>query len=115
MTTNLAVQIAWQRQATRVLGALLTRAYNENLPVLSWTIGNAGVSLLGRSYADPSPSRREAVTAWAQALGIHLLEHPHGPGQITLTGAVEHLDTPQGWCTVALTADIWDEDGTDDT
>ena len=110
MTTTLAEQIAWQRQAVRVLSSLLTRAYNEDLPVLSWTIGNAGVSLTGHSY-DPSPARRGVITAWAQALGITLNEHRR-PGVITLTGAAEHLDTPQGWCTVALTCDIWDEEDT---
>ena len=113
MTAADAEQLAWQIQAARVLGHLLGRAHREGLPVLGWSVSTAGVSLQGHSYATPHSSRRSAVTAWGQALGIPLHERPRGDGAIVIWGTVEHLDTPRGWCTVTLSADIYDETGED--
>ena len=107
MTTSPAQQIAWQKQAHKVLSAFLDRAYREGLPSLQWTIGDTGVSLTGRagSYA---AGRREAIVAWSAALGIATAEHPTDGGTV-IVGSAEHVDTPQGWASVTLTAYIWDE------
>ena len=110
MTTTQAEQLAWQLQAARVLGHLLDRAYREHLPVLSWAVGAAGVHLVGRSSARPQPSRRDAIAAWAEALGIETMER-RGSYSAVITGSVEHLDTPRGWATVTLVAEIYDETG----
>lgn len=110
MTTTPAEQTAWQIQAARVLGGLLDRAYRENLPVLAWSVGAAGVNLVGRSVADPQPARRDAIAAWAQALGIETRER-RGSASAVITGTGKHLDTPRGWATITLTCDIYEEAG----
>ena len=109
MTTSPAQQIAWQKQAHKVLGALIDRAYREGLPPLSWTIGDAGVTLVGRANY-PSGDRRAAITAWSAALGIAMSERLRGDGTM-LFGTAEHVDTPQGWASVTLTAEILEDDG----
>ena len=103
-------QIAWQRQAVRVLTGLLEVAARDRLPVLHWGVGPAGVNLVGRSLATPNAARREAVTAWAKALGVTLHEHEHGSGHTAIMGTVKQKGTPWGWCTVTLAADIYDDD-----
>ena len=110
MTASPAQQLAWQKQAHKVLSAFLDRAYREGLPPLSWTIGDAGVTLTGRANY-PAGSRREAITAWAAALGIAMSERLRGDWT-TLVGTAEHVDTPQGWASVTLVAEIL-EGGTD--
>ena len=109
MTATIAEQIAWQRQAVRVLAGLLETAARDHLPVLAWSVGSAGVNLVGRSFADPSPARRAAIAAWAKALGVELREL-RGSGSTAITGTVKQKDTPWGWCTITLTADIYTED-----
>jgi len=110
MTTTTAEQTAWQRQAVRVLAGLLENAARDHLPVLAWSVGAAGVNLIGRSVAHPHPARRDAITAWAKALGIEVKEH-RGSASAVITGTAKHLDTPWGWATITLTADIYDEGG----
>lgn len=104
MTASHAQQIAWQKQAHKVLSAFLDRAYREGLPPLSWTIGDAGVTLTGRANF-PAGDRRKAITAWAAALGIAMSERLRGD-ETTIVGFSEHVDTPQGWASVTLTAEI---------
>lgn len=79
---TISEQIAWQRQAVSVLSELLS---TPDLPVLSWTVGNAGVSLLGRSLACSSIARRGDVRAWVDRLGISLREHTSS-GMIRIIG-----------------------------
>ena len=111
MTASPAEQIVWQKQAHKVVGALLDRAWRENLPPLQWTIGDTGVTLTGRagSYAE---GRRDAITAWAHALGIALTPLPR-EGGVEIFGTAGELSTPQGQASVTLAAYIW-EDSTDD-
>ena len=111
MTASPAQQIVWQKQAHKVEGAFLDRAYREGLPPLQWTIGDAGVTLVGRANY-PAGNRREAITAWAAALGITMGERLRGDGT-TLFGTAEHVDTPQGWASVTLTAEILEIDSDD--
>jgi len=110
MTVTTAEQLAWQLQAARVLTHLLDRAYREDLPVLAWSVGSAGVSLVGRSVAYPQPARRDAIAAWATALGIETSER-RGSASAVIMASAQHLDTPRGWARVALTAEIYDETG----
>ena len=112
--TAAAEQVRWQRQACRVLAGLLEMAARDNLPVLGWSVGSAGVNLVGRSVAHPQPARRDAIAAWAKALGIETGEH-RGSASAVITGSSRQMDTPWGWCTISLTADIYDEAGEDDS
>jgi hypothetical protein len=105
-TARQAGQIAWQRQATAILADLLARAAEENLPVLSWQIGAAGIDIVGRSVAYPTSRRRDDITAWAQALGIRLREHA-GTDMTTITGTAKQQATRYGFATITLTCDLY--------
>ena len=106
----LSEQIAWQRRAVTVLAELLS---HPDLPVLSWTVGNAGVSLLGRSIAYPSTTRRREVQAWADRLGIPLREHKSS-GMTRLIGHAKQMGVGKNWATITITADIYDDDEQDE-
>ena len=95
--TAAAEQIRWQRQAVRVLAGLLEMAARDHLPVLGWSLGSAGVNLVGRSVAHPPAARRDAIAAWAKALGIKTTEH-RGSASTVITGSSRQMDTPWGWC-----------------
>lgn len=115
MTADLAEQIAWQRRAVSVLGDLLAQAARDSLPVLWWTVDGAGAALVGRSLARPSSSRRGELEAWGRALGIELHEHRWRDGGGNITGSDKQRKTQHGFCTIALTADIYaDDDGSGD-
>jgi hypothetical protein len=104
-------QITWQRQALAVLDTLLAQSLKTELPRLNWTIGHAGVSLVGRSYAHPSIGRRGEIQAWADALGLDVEENPHRDGMVTLTAHEKQKRFGKLWATIALTCDIYpDED-----
>jgi hypothetical protein len=100
-------QVTWQRQALAVLDALLAQSVKSGLPILSWTIGGAGVNLVGTSYAHPEADRRAEVQAWADALDIELREHRHQAGKITFTAHGKQKQFGKTRATVTLTADIW--------
>jgi hypothetical protein len=106
-------QLGWQKRAVRVLGDLLDQQARDILPVLSWYVGDAGAVLTGRSYAVPSGRRRDAITAWADALKIELdPERPNAPGRVTVRGAGSR-QTPHGPCVIMLTCDIYEDDEKD--
>jgi len=105
-TPRQAEQIVWQRQATAVLADLLTRAADENLPVLTWQIGAVGIDIVGRSVAYPTPRRRDDITAWARALGIGLRERA-GTDKTTISGTARQQATRHGFATITLTCDIY--------
>lgn len=114
--TDAADLIMWQRRATDILADLLEQAERDNLPVLVWTVHNAGCSLVGRSLATPSPRRRGEIRAWADALGIELdperHEHQWQSGGSNITVSADQRETRHGFCTIALVADIYaDDDG----
>jgi hypothetical protein len=106
-------QITWQRQALAVLDMLLAQSLKTGLPRLGWTIGNAGCSLVGHSYAQPSTGRRAEIQAWADALGLTVKEHQHKSGMITVTAHEEQKHFGKLWATIALTADIFPDDDED--
>ena len=111
--TDAAEQTASQRRATAVLGDLLDQAARDGLPVLLWTVHNAGTYLIGRSLASPSHVRRGDLQSWADTLGIGLHEHKWESGGSSLTGSAERHDTRHGVCTIALVADVYADDGED--
>jgi hypothetical protein len=105
-------QLAWQKRAVRILADLLDLQARDILPTLSWYVGDTGTMLTGRSYAYPSTRRRDAITAWAQALKIPLEEHPSTPGTVTVRGSATK-ETSHGPCLIVLEAHIYldDEEG----
>ena len=103
-------QVTWQRQALAVLDALLAQSVKSGLPALSWTIGSAGVNLVGRSDAHPEAGRRAELQAWADSLDIELREHRHQSGMITLTAHAKQKQFGKTWATITLAADLWDDD-----
>jgi hypothetical protein len=60
-------QLHWQFRAVRVLEKLLKTAGRDDLPAITWTVGNAGAVLVGRCYgrraSTGAPSGRVAVDA----------------------------------------------------
>src|ERR1035437_4611221 len=64
-----AEQIRWQRDTAAVLGKLLELAARRGLPVISWTVANAGARLVGHCYRHPDEDRRADFAAWREALG----------------------------------------------
>jgi hypothetical protein len=62
-------QLGEQRQATAVLGRLLERGADEDLPVIGWEIAMTGAGLVGRcEHPDRTNQRRADFTAWRRAL-----------------------------------------------
>ena len=106
-------QITWQRQAIAVLDILLAQAVKTGLPRLHWDIGDAGVSIVGRSSVHPSADRRAAIGAWATALGLEVQEHEHQSGMVTLIAHEKQRKVGKLWATIALTADIFPDDDED--
>ena len=111
MTTTIGRldRLAWQRGALLILDSLLKASIKTDLPVISWTIGNAGANLVGRASGYPEQDRRAEITAWADHLGITLAEHRHASGLVNLTGKTERR---QGGAraTIVLTAEWFTDD-----
>jgi hypothetical protein len=111
MPSKLQLQIARQRLAARVISEyLLDMVRHNGLPVLSWTIGDTGVTIVGTSYEHPSSKRRDYITAWAKTLNIELREHANSAA-ITITGVAEQIQTGFGNATIVLTCDVYHDEG----
>jgi hypothetical protein len=110
LTIDHSEQVTWQRQALAVLDTLLAQSLKTGTPRLLWTIGSAGVSLTGRSFAHPSTDRRGEIQAWADSLGLELREHRHPDGMITLTAHAKQQQFGKLWATITLICDIYPED-----
>jgi len=77
-----AEQLAWQRRAWHVIGHLLDLAAEGGpFPAAAWTAEPAGCQVTGRFWQPDPAERKAALTAWAEALGADVAEHPQ------LTGA----------------------------
>jgi hypothetical protein len=110
MPSKLQIQIAHQRRAAHVITEyLLDRASREGLPLLNWTIGDAGVKISGTSYTYPSSKRRSEIATWAAALDIQLSEHPR-EAVTTVMGIAQDVQTGFGLATIMLLCDVYDDD-----
>jgi hypothetical protein len=110
MPDKFQVQIAQQRRAAHVISEyLLDRASRERLPMLNWTIGDAGVQITGTSYEHPSTQRRDEITAWAKALNIQLSEHADST-VTTIMGIAKDVQTGFGPATIMLLCDVYHDE-----
>lgn len=99
-----AERAAWQRRATNLLARLLTTF--PSLPVISWTVGQTGPTLIGRCPVDDPATARTDFATWCAVLGAH--PHPdHVNGGITHLRAITNdLDGVR----IHLIADISEPD-----
>jgi hypothetical protein len=96
----------WQRRAAATLVRLLDEY--RDLPVIAWTVGPAGSTLIGRvNGLQPRATARTVFDAWTAALALsEYREHTHLA--LTYLSAQALLDS----VTIVLQADlILDEDG----
>ena len=98
-----------QRGALAILDDLLKASIKTSLPVITWTVGDAGANLVGRASGYPATDRRGEITAWAEHLGITLNEHQHASGMVNLTGKAERR-LGGARATVVLTAEWFKDD-----
>jgi hypothetical protein len=61
-------QLGWQRRAVRVLARLLERAGRDGLPVVAWSVSDAGAVLVARCFAHDPGRRRADFDAWCAVL-----------------------------------------------
>ena len=96
----------WQRRAAAELAAIL--AAHRNLPVIAWTLGLAGATLVGHvNSLAPAEQVRGVFNAWRAAL--RLTEHSQttsGGGTVYLR-AVAHRNRVR----LALTAAVFEDEG----
>ena len=104
ITITHAEQAAWQRRATNLLGRLLTTF--PNLPIIAWTVGPEGSTLVGRCAdpGDPAASRT-AFGTWSVVLGA-TPRPDHTSGGVTHLRAFTNVDGVR----VTLVAEIFDTD-----
>jgi hypothetical protein len=100
-------QLGWQRRSVRVLAELLERALREGLPVVGWSVANAGTGLVARCFANDPARRRADFDAWCQALGAT-------PWPERTSGSVKHLHAVAKPCGdvayVAVMADLFEDE-----
>jgi len=104
ITITHSEQAAWQRRASQLLGRLLTTF--PTLPVIAWTVGPAGSTLVGRcAYPDDPAARRTAFATWCAVLGARP-RPDHISGGVTHLRALTNVDGVR----VTLVAEIFDAD-----
>jgi len=112
VTTKLSItngqRAAWQRRAATVLVQILDA--NGDLPLLAWTVGNAGSTLVGRINAQATAVQATAVfNTWQQALALgERTETPGGAGRMFLRASAM-----RGAVRITITATVVDDDGED--
>jgi hypothetical protein len=100
-------QLGWQRRAVHVLAGLLERAARDGLPVVAWSVSDAGAVLVARCFAHDPGQRRADFDAWCAALGAHRWpERTTGP-TTHLHAIAKDLD---GLADVAVLADLFAKD-----
>lgn len=109
--TTLKDRQRWQRRAVMVLGELLQRAWDEDLPVIAWTVGYAGAQLTGHVYTTTdAPGREDQRRAWerwtATVGATPWKEHTSGD-RTHLHAVVKDYD---GLVDIAIVADVLDEE-----
>ncbi len=99
-------QLGWQRRAAGVLAGLLERAHRDRLPVVTWSVSDAGARLVARCLAHDPAGRRADFDAWCQALDGTRREVRQG-ATTHLYAEARHYD---GLVSVAVLADLFDQD-----
>jgi hypothetical protein len=108
VTTMLSItggqRAAWQRCAAAALVQILDA--NRDLPLIVWTIGSAGSTLVGRiSVQAPAVQVRAAFNTWRQALTLgERAETPAAAGRRFLRAS-----TVRGAVRVTITATVADD------
>jgi hypothetical protein len=102
-----------QRRAVMVLGRMLERAADQELPPCTWTVASEGAVLVGRFEAcrmdqrcDDFNSWRLAVGTWASREADVCRDHADRAGTVRLVDQWERFEG----VTVTLTADIYADD-----
>ncbi|WP_433254446.1 hypothetical protein ACQPYK_12760 [Streptosporangium sp. CA-135522] len=97
--------IVYQQEAYRALGGIIERTLQENLPVISWMLGDGGVGplLVGECHAADPIKRQEDFYTWQAAIGAEAW-----PNGIKRMGGVHlHASTKDyDGVAVTLSADI---------
>jgi hypothetical protein len=100
-------QLHWQFRAVRVLEKLLKTAGRDDLPAITWTVGNAGAVLVGRCYGRRDVDRRTEWEAWRSTLGAAAWpERTDGGGVTHLHAVAKDVD---GLVDVVVIADVFPE------
>jgi hypothetical protein len=100
-----AERAGWQRRAAAELAAILDT--HRDLPVIAWTVGPVGASLIGRiNGLAPAEQVRASFDAWRAALAI--CEHTQTPAGSGI--AYLHAVTRRNRVRVGLTATVFDHD-----
>jgi hypothetical protein len=89
ITITHSEQAAWQRRATQLLGRLLTTF--PTLPVIAWTVGPAGATLVGRCAYPNDPAARRTAFATCAVLGARP-RPDHTSGDVTHLHAFGEID-----------------------
>jgi hypothetical protein len=100
-------QAGWQRRAATQLAAILD--VHRDLPIIAWTVGSAGASLVGHvNGLAPADEVRRVFQAWQAALAVT------GCAEVASSGVVLLRATAvRGRVRIALTATVFhdaDED-----
>ncbi|GAA2414529.1 hypothetical protein GCM10010404_85810 [Nonomuraea africana] len=103
-------RLDWQQRSHAVLGRLLQLAKDQDLPVISWTITDAGAGplIVGNCYTTDPIQRQRDFDAWVNA--VDATEWPNGihrDGVLKLHAHREHYD---GLVSVSITAEILDDE-----
>jgi hypothetical protein len=95
---------AWQRRAAVTLVEILDA--HKDLPVIVWTVANAGSTLVGRiSTPAPAVQATTVFDAWRQALALgERTETPGGAGRVFLRASAVW-----GAVRIAVTATVVDD------
>jgi hypothetical protein len=96
---------AWQRRAAAALVEILDA--NRDLPVIAWTVANAGSALVGR-ISPPVATVEVKTTFDAWRLALALGERTETPGR---GGTFLWASAVRGAVRVAITATVVDDDG----
>ncbi len=96
---------AWQRRAATRLVEILDA--NRDLPVIAWTVANAGSALVGR-ISTPAPTAEVKTTFDAWRLALALGERTETPGR---SATFMRASAVRGAVRVAITATVVEDDG----
>ncbi|SRR6266540_4768942 len=103
-------RLGWQRRAVRVLAGLLERAQRDGLPVVQWSVSDAGARLVARCLTQDTARRRADFDAWSVALEATERRELRQGSTTHLYAIARHYD---GLVSVALLADLFDQDQAD--